>query len=847
MGRELRLAFAMGGGVSLGTFSGAALTEAMKLAVLYGAYPTEGVDGDTEWVPYDRVVVDVFSGASAGAMSLAAMLRSLVHQTSEQREAAERTLRAEHGDAFAGLPPRKQEQAVAAQVAQDVQERVWVEEVDIHRLLGSHNGHGHSEGQHRDLRHVGGVFDRRAVDDIARSVIGFPRELVSGGTVTLAGKSSLLADRAVFACTLANLTPLVLDARSDLNTPASGASVGFEDGLTSQAHRDIRVFDLNFTRVEEADTARPERYPGRWLRYHAGAKEDGRIGDLRAETTWKRIAATAIAAGAFPFAFEPVVLTRKGFEYGDLWPFAGDAAGDSIEEYPFTYVDGGMFNNEPIREAFRMASVVDAIQPDAPAGRTYDRRVIFVDPNTAGTAVSYRVPIHETYAYQSPNFFGALDGTDLYRKSSLDRLLPHVGQMLSVLKNQSRVNEADSVFQVRRRFENRDRMRSFLAAATTEAPDRDLLQAVRTYSEQLLTSDAANMVIPAGSLTLAQELERVRSEEQGRDGDSVLDGLTPGSAASFLEDLDTGRSIDSAGAWLRALLFVALDLTLNLEGKHPSSRVIAIAPAERTTDPQTGEPALRRVALKGGWMAGFGGFTSAVPGRHEVALARTCTRDVLEQNHLLPPETPRRRKPAWTADMQHRYTADLNRGIDAVIRRIDALIGDSHLLNLSALNPIVGRFLSGFLEKRIDAFRNLDRPETTTYEFRVTVPGKRFEIDGDRDQRPIRLEDPTRFVLVTKAAVDIEGHWTGPFIDTDRQQIRIDQEGLPDRWFCAIALPTDVRPLRFYPNPVFYASVEPSDKGSTLGADRWQAEDPVAPSNGDTAVHFGLSSLEEQL
>lgn len=42
MSRELRLAFAMGGGVSLGIFPGAALSEAIKLAVLYGLARSSG-------------------------------------------------------------------------------------------------------------------------------------------------------------------------------------------------------------------------------------------------------------------------------------------------------------------------------------------------------------------------------------------------------------------------------------------------------------------------------------------------------------------------------------------------------------------------------------------------------------------------------------------------------------------------------------------------------------------------------------------------------------------------------------------------------------------------------------
>ncbi len=67
MPTTLRLGFATGGGVSLGTFCGAALSQAIKLILVHGR--------SAQRQPYDKVEIDVFTGASAGALSLAAMLR----------------------------------------------------------------------------------------------------------------------------------------------------------------------------------------------------------------------------------------------------------------------------------------------------------------------------------------------------------------------------------------------------------------------------------------------------------------------------------------------------------------------------------------------------------------------------------------------------------------------------------------------------------------------------------------------------------------------------------------------------------------------------------------------------
>ena len=65
----LRIGFAMGGGVSLGAYSGSTLTEALKQMILLGQ--------DSSGKPYDDIELDVMSGSSAGAISLAVMLRSL--------------------------------------------------------------------------------------------------------------------------------------------------------------------------------------------------------------------------------------------------------------------------------------------------------------------------------------------------------------------------------------------------------------------------------------------------------------------------------------------------------------------------------------------------------------------------------------------------------------------------------------------------------------------------------------------------------------------------------------------------------------------------------------------------
>lgn len=814
MSRELRLAFAMGGGVSLGTFSGAALSEAIKLAILYGKYPENGSRHR-----YDRVVIDVFSGASAGAMSLAAMLRTLVHRTEEQEQRAERNLRRilkEEYDVELGtldLSPEEKKTLVAAQAVQDTQERVWVDEIDIRRLLGQK-----PNGESRNLRYAGGVLDRGAVENIAQDAISFP------DGVDLSGRT-LLADRVLFACTLANLTPIVHDAKADLDTVKKTGFAGLGDALTSKAHRDIRVFDLNFAEVGQEEAETQSRYPDRWCRYHVKEEVPGRVGDLRLEKTWNKIAKTAIAAGAFPFAFEPVVLERRDYEYGDLWP--EELAEKGIEKYPFTFVDGGTFNNEPIREAFRLSAVLDAQYEH----QNYDRRIIFVDPLVDADERSFQVPIHQQYEYQDPNFFGALDGTDLYRRSTFDRLKSHAGTVLSAVLNQGRVIEEDKIFQVRKRFDIRNDIRAYVREVLTERPSYDQLAALKEFCEGLLENNR-NLVIPPGTLTLQEELERVLVEEAD---DSAFEAHQ-GEVQSALTALENEERPEDADFWLQALLFVAIDLVMNLEGKHPNNRVIAVTPTkveapEEETDPVQTEP----YELPGARLMGFGGFMSTVADRYHVRLARYCTWQFLQLCDLTP-DAPAPIEPQWTKQKKEQFQRDFENGLTPLIQRLEDVIEESHFLNLSFLNEPTLNLIARFVRKAMEQYRE-EEPDRQRCEFRIKVPGKSFEIDGRPDQKPVRPPPEGEPHLVVYAEYgprseeDPTPEWKGPFVDESAQRIEIDREGRPDRLFCSIflpSLPETIETADLLPDPVFYTEIREEHEGEDLHPEEWTLRLPPA-------------------
>lgn len=787
----------MGGGVSLGTFSGAALSEVLKLAVLYGH------DGGQR---YERVVVDVFSGASAGAMALALMLRALAHRSPQEDEDARRALEQELGEAaLAALPPSVASALIAAQAVQDLQARAWAKEISLARLLEKTAGTG------GELGTTAGIFNRGAVDDIARAL------LVPQGQVSFGGRQ-LLADRVLFACTLANTSAIVYDARRDLSAIDIGL-VALSDGLRSAAHRELRVFDLSFKPVSQDDTQHPERYPRRWCRYHVDVEEKGRIGALDKKRTWAKIAATAVASGAFPFAFEPVVLTRDAYEYGDLWPeaLAGQAS------YPFTFVDGGTFNNEPIREAFRLASFIDSQTP----GRSYDRRIIFVDPNVSARAISLRAPVHQRHQLLEPRLPGKLDGFGVALRSSLDRLVAHAPSVATAFYDEATVVEADRIFATRHRFELRDQLRSLIGRAIPAAPTPAPLQELAAWCAERLASDASSDIAPGRSAELRRALARI-IQEQGSELAPLADHID-----TFLTFTGTEKP-EHEGLWLRALFYLSLDLLSDLEGKQTETRLIAIAPIVRPAEPWTDEG--KPIALPGGALAGFAGFMSAIPARYELALGRFCAWAFLEACGTI--KAPDRQPPPRLSAAEEAALArDIEAGLGALAERVRGLVRDAHLIRIfPGLDAILSDIVSKIAASRVR--RVHETQPSRSIELRIEVPSRRFELDGkgptDPDLGPLAVGPPEKpWVLITFGAHD-GARWTGPHLDAEAQQIAVDLDGLgplPDRTFCRIELPSRelVQGADLWPHPILKTRIEEADRGRVISAGKWELLPGVEP------------------
>lgn len=805
----LRVGFAMGGGVSLGTFSGTALSQALKLLIVYGR-------DEAEKKPFERVEVDVFSGASAGALSLAAMVRCLAAPDRNMFAAAKDAVEKEFGADLAPLEEPQRQDLYAAQIMQGFQELLWSKEITLGALL---------KDKTAGLGYKASLLNRGAVDDIAQ------RHIVAGSGNDFTGKR-VLADRVLFACTLTNLTPIIVDASDNFPGKRIGF-IGLNDGLRSSTHRDLRVFDLNFKVVVDPKS---DFYADRWCLYHTGAPIKNLIGSLTNAEAWAQIAATAIASGAFPFAFEPVVLPRKAFEYGPArWnKMMGRPKGtalDGREMLPLSYVDGGTLNNEPIREAFRLASFIDGHSRAADPAANFQRLIVFVDPNVSPTRPSFRVPGHRTWAPIELGKVALNDGVTVRRLTSLPRALPHLLSLLGAITDESSANEADKINEVHNQFALRDGIRQALFNTLTNTPaDADLTELI-AFAESRLTERHTDDMIPPGPMTLPGELERICHEEISADANSPFKALQ-GQAEAFLAAMLAGEPSPDKGLWLRALAFIAVDLILRLEGKLQNASLVSIAPfinlarIEAKQEPDA-------IVLPGGALSGFAGFMSNVPDEIEHAAARRCAAEFLRACGLVAKNTPL--PPADNLELTDEQRAilekDVKLGLAELADRAAAMVRDARLIDIfPGIDGLISVGLTGYIKSAIKGVDWRAKQEHTCT-FRVRVKDEDYELDGeyhDVDSRPVRTADGG-WEIIAIAAWDGKG-WSGPFVKQNR--LDVDRSGLlKDSDYCEIELPDAVMMAaqEFLPNPTFFADVSARPAASPVPRQKWQPLPGVDP------------------
>jgi predicted acylesterase/phospholipase RssA len=827
MGKQLRIGFAMGGGVSMGTFSGAALSESIKLILLFGGY-TDDSGTFRRYEPED-IVIDVFSGASAGGMSLLIMLRGLVRQEEQLKTTFDTRQHLANWLALHGLEadkieaddPKRYEALLAAQYVQDLQEAIWADEICIERLLSDRDGNLTSEPS---------IFNRHALEEICASYVSF-----DDGNVEV-DKRKLLADRVLFTCTLANLTPLIYNARDEpgLATDTDEARRmkilfgALGDGMTSKSSKDMRVFDIRFTGPKDVDFAKDEENPKRWFRLCAGQKQTGAYGSLTSPKAWARLCATAIACGCFPSAFEPVVLPRMCFEYRkDVWEnlFKGFSTGpapgicdpdenrttasdvcdiDQMPEvYPFTYIDGGTFNNEPIREAYRMASFMDAQLKVA--DQDFERLIIFVDPSTSEPRGSMNLPFHADIDFRDPSLLHLRTRKQALERRSLSKLAALLPSAALAIVNEGRVVEADKIHKTRRKFDLRAQVRyALLQTPLQKSVSDDLIQEVAAFCVEQLASTRENTLIPTGRLTLKEELQRVAAEI---DDDNLLKLLNNVSvsvsgvsaAASegmpFIQSALTTAGVDKPALY-KALCLVAIDIILDVEGKPQHQRFVAIAPVDivlderKNFDPNHPEPS--KLHLLGEELAAFAGFMSREANRESGRAARQLAAKYLWGMDIIDGMSPGYmneyiHKPYTPIYDTHQVRKEIARRGKAFSQRVRKMVTDSYIIDIV---PGLDQFISGkigkMLEGAVDDFLAAIPPKKT-YTLRIYVPSGDYHLDlpgwlGSRNnQYPLGDESGRPFLPLqltyTPAAYGAAASWEGDYLDDTGNYIIVSGSG----------------------------------------------------------------------
>ena len=783
MNKDLRIAFALGGGVSLGTFSSAALTEVLKQALVHGR--------DCDGNPYETVTIDVLSGASAGTISLALMLRFLSDPQVDfegPKESAEDRLRRQF-QSFDALPESRLQDLLVAQKAQDLMARLWVDELHIEGLTGSPTNRD-------DIRYQAGVLDRRRIEELARQYgvydfpEGFPRR-------------RLLADRVLLAASLTRLTPTLADARGELAGMAASRplSIAAADALVSRTFDDLRIFDLYYRPRRPEDLANE---PSRWCRHHVGKEQDEPceppLYDLRNRSSWSRLASTALASGSVPFAFEPVVLERRRHEFAN-WPKELAAH----DRYPFSYVDGGTFRNEPLREAYRLASFRD--QRRKP--RSFDRWVVFIDPYLKRPEVDFR----QGYLQRFESRPGA-SRVQVHQRPSLDRMVPAAKALVQSIIDQSKIIESNKAFRTRDRFQLRDSLRNSLRPLLREA---QATQELEDLAQQILEKDRDGALLPNLSLAFKEAIFRIRQEENPPDD--------PNQDPATLSHLPANAT---------EILFLLIDLLLDLDRKDPEARLVDIAPLLQG---ENGEEIL--FELPDARYFGFSGFTSPTARRVSRQLGRYCAIERLRASDLRLAQVEAepgleeeifqrfdrstgRPQPSYWQEFSQEFTA----GIVPLAERFKQLLVDTRLqIPGSSLADLVGHFV----DYRLRNFDIQPQQRTSLYELRIVVPDGSFEIDGfwwlGPDQKPIELGDG-HFLLVHAHFDHNTGQWAAPQLEGDRLNIHHDSGGRED-FFCSLELPSEDlrREADLKPFPFFELRIEETDQSEEgappLPANRW--------------------------
>ncbi len=635
MGKTLRVCMAMGGGVSLGSFSGSALTEALKLLILNG----QDADGNA----YDKVIVDGMSGASAGAIALTIMLRclidykSMVHLLGEN--ATEDLLIEELAKDYFNnnkaklLAHKNSSELIALQLAQKIQYKIWVDEVDSVSLYGSKVKKDYKQDPNKSFS----LLDREHLETLAK------KYLINAGEIDLNNKVLLDSKRVIFACSLTNLLPIQID---DLSKKSNKLQKNVLKSTGSDNHTELRVVDFVFDKTDSIKT------DDRWLRFCPKPNaEDPTNFNITSEEAWATISASALACGAFPIAFEPVLLKRFQKEFGGTrkgtsWPksfmeiqkeiqrfedthpektlnqnaFFGESDNNKLDykSFNFPYIDGGTFNNEPIREAFKIGSFQDFGTDRI----NEERLVLFVDPIV-------RKEHYRSFKVESFSPVRNSKNTTLF-KSEINKLTGNVSNILGVLLDQGSIKEEHKIIDTRENFLLRNTIFNYLDSNKNMSQNLTV-EIINTAFNKVSQNLNKNVISIGTRDPIVYFLEQIRKSCRDQKKYNLYCMNIPHKKLYELKKgIDNGvitkikgvysllelNKIEDQNAFAQAVFKVITDFSLNTDGKSEKNYKAAIMPVNTE---------LNIIELPGGEIEAFGGFASLKARQYSFEFAKLST------------------------------------------------------------------------------------------------------------------------------------------------------------------------------------------------------------------------------
>jgi len=529
----------MGGGASLGAYAIAALTETLKLLVIFGR--------DERCVPYERVVLDGLSGSSVGSLSLLILLRTLMNKDQmmsafiertqipkecvELKEELKKELETEYGqqvwtnglkDEDSNYGKRDREnQLLALQLAQKILKYIWVERMDAADFI--------RPSAPREGRRESGIQSASIDPSFLARIV---RDFTLDGEPFDPARAVLLDPvRVVFACSLTNM--LSIDFSKDREHRTDLRKAMAPKPLETHHHSELRVFDFVLDQKEVTERGGTDRC---WMSLSKAGKNKGLDWNIDTKEAWSVVGATAIACAAPPFATKPVFLKRFKEEFNEVdnkrereqenedkfkipgyWPEGLKEIQKELKEisaytikdcsyldeieyideepyqrkidynsFNFPYVDGGVFFNEPVRHAYRIARFQDFGKDK----EEFDRLIIHADPNTSttkSTSFTRSFPYSKNAEPASnPDFNPTPTGEG-----------QNWNYLLGLYFNQGRIWEEDRIRDTEGKLKLRNELFTYLRSFTKlfpELPEEQIRATFRNIKEKLNTD-----IIPFGT------------------------------------------------------------------------------------------------------------------------------------------------------------------------------------------------------------------------------------------------------------------------------------------------------------------------------------------------------------